>query len=426
MRRVFALALVMAMMAGCVQRPDDPLDPVEPPPAVEPDVTASGDLMAGVEAAKPDTAVDLNDGDTADGLAQFGVKLFQESLGGGNTLVSPLSVLQALAMTANGAAGDTLAQLEAAFGADMDTLNAWMYACAQALPQEEGAAVHIANGIWLNAAGGLTVEPDFLQTNGSYYGAGVYERAFSPALADEINAWVAEHTAGRIDGIVDEVPAEAVSYLVNALSFDGVWEDIYREDQVQSDTFTAADGSEQDAQFMYSTELGFLQDEHAKGFIKYYQGRTLAFAALLPEEGMTVADYAAHLTGAHLREMLAEAQNDVFVNTAIPKFSMEYGAELSETLAALGVTDAFDPDRADFSRLGTCQGNELYISRVMHKTFINVDERGTQAGAATAVEVEAASALGPEERVYLDRPFLYMLIDCQTNMPLFIGTVESL
>ncbi len=424
MKRVFALTMVLALLAGC----GGGGKPAVPPPAAEEDQTVqTGDLMADVQAQTPDADVDLAADATADAAADFGVKLFQNCLGeGGNTLISPLSVLQALAMTANGAAGETLAQMEDVFSADMDALNAWMYAYAQALPDEEGAAVHVANGMWLNAAGGLAVQPDFLETNGMYYGAGVFEEPFEPALASEINDWVARHTAGRIDRIIDEVPAAAMVYLVNALSFDGTWEDIYREDQVRSGTFTAADGAGQDADFMWSTENAYLQDEHAAGFIKYYAGRSLAFAALLPEEGVTVEQYAAGLTGAGLRKMLADARQDMLVDAALPKFSAEYGAELTKTLAAMGIEDAFDPDSADFSRLGTCEGNELYIGQVMHKTFISVDEKGTEAGAATAVEIEAAGLLAPMEQVVLDRPFVYMLIDCEANVPLFIGAAESL
>ena len=422
MKRVISMMLLLTLLAGCGRGAADPLGPT-PPPAEE--NGPAGDLMAGVDAPAPETDVDLAADETADAVAEFGVKLLQNCLGDGNTLVSPLSVLQALGMTANGAAGDTLTQMEAAFGADMDALNAWLYAWSQALPDEESAAVHTANGIWLNAGGHLTVEPDFLKANGTYYGAGVYEETFEPDLAEKINGWVAEHTADRIRQIIDEVPADAMVYLVNAMSFDGVWEDIYREDQVRPGTFTAADGSEQDADFMWSMEGALLQDEQAVGFIKYYEGRSLAFAALLPEEGVSLEDYAATLTGERLRQLLTDARTDLAAETAIPKFSAEYGADLARILAAMGIEDAFDAEKADFSRLGKSEAGNLYISRVMHKCTIDVDEQGTRAGAATAVEVRAAGLLGPMEQVVLDRPFLYMLIDCQTNVPLFIGTVES-
>ncbi len=422
MKRFFATVLLLALLAGCSgKKQDDESWRSEQPPAVMDDDSA--DLMRGVEprqlAARSDTA-------EPDALADFGLALFQRCFEGGNTLVSPLSVLEALAMAANGAAGNTLTQMETAFGTDIMTLNAALHAYVQGLPDGEGGSVHIANGIWLNAVAGLTVEPEFLQTNADYYGAGVYERPFDGALADEINSWVAEHTAGRIDSILDRSPEGAVSCLVNALSFDGVWEDVYRADQVRDGTFTTADGEARNGPFMWSTERAFLRDGDAVGFLKYYQGRDYAFAALLPAEDVSLGDYVASLTGERLREVLENADENAYVNAAIPKFSGSYGAQLQTILADMGLSDAFDPGRADFSRLGKSDSGNLYLGRVLHKTFINVDEKGTQAGAATAVEVEAAGLLGPEEQVCLDRPFLYMLIDCQHNAPLFIGAVTDI
>ncbi len=420
MKRFIATALLLAMLAGCGTKKDDESWRSEQPPAVMDD---GADLMRGIRArslaVRSETA-------EPDQLTDFGLALFRRCFQGGNTLVSPLSVLEALGMAANGAAGNTLAQMEAAFGADLKTLNESLHAYVQGLPDGEGGSVHIANGIWLNADGDLSVEQEFLQTNADYYGAGVYERPFDDALAAEVNGWVAEHTAGRIESIIDQVPEGAVSCLVNALSFDGVWEDVYRADQVRDGTFTTADGEVRNGPFMWSTERAFLRDGDAVGFLKYYDGRDYAFAALLPPEGMSLADYAASLTGERLRETLENMDENAYVNAAIPKFSGSYGAELQNILAELGMADAFDPGRADFSRLGRSGSGPLYLSRVVHKTFINVDEKGTQAGAATAVEVEAAGLLGPEEQVCLDRPFLYMLIDCGHNAPLFLGAVTDI
>ncbi len=421
MKRFFATVLLLAMLAGCGTKKDDESWRSEQPPAVM--AEESADLMLGVQ-ARPLAALD--EAAEPEALADFGLALFQRCFQGGNTLLSPLSVLEALGMAANGAAGDTLAQMEAAFGADMDTLNESLHAYVSGLPDGEGGSVHIANGIWLNADAGLRVEPEFLQTNADYYGAGVYERPFDGSLAAEVNGWVAERTAGRIESILDGVPEGAVSYLVNALSFDGTWEDIYREDQVRPGTFTTQTGEKQDGPFLWSTERAFLRDGDAVGFLKYYQGRDYAFAALLPTEDVSLGDYIASLTGQRLREVLENADENAYVNAAIPKFSGSYGAQLQTILADMGLSDAFDPGRADFSRLGKSDSGNLYLGRVLHKTFINVDEKGTQAGAATAVEVEAAGLLGPEEQVCLDRPFVYMLIDCAHNAPLFIGAVTDI
>ena len=405
MKRVFALALALALLAGCAGG-----DLAETAPG--------GDLMEGVSAQVP---VDEAAMDRVAALAVtgFGVELFKGCLDGENTLVSPLSVIQALAMTANGAAGDTLAQMERVLGMDRDTMNAAMRAWAASL----GEGTAMANGIWLRE-GAVEADRAFLQANADYYGAAFRAAPFDSSTADEINAFVSEHTKGRIDRIVDEISGAAVMYLVNALSFDGAWEDVYREDQVDDGIFVTARGEERPAQFMYSTEFAYLEDEQAKGFVKYYEGRDYAFAALLPEEGLSLAEYVSGLTGERLSRVLGAEREDVPVFAAIPKFTTEYAGELSQALTDMGMGDLFDAAKADLSAMGTCSAGPLYVSQVLHKTYLAVDEQGTQAGAATAVEVEAGAAMQYEE-VTLDRPFVYMILDAKTNVPIFIGAMTD-
>lgn len=411
MKKMIAAAMAMALLAGCGRQ--------TPGPAPE-------DLMEGVTAREPAPAENITAGGAV-AVTDFGVRLLQSCLQEGeNTLVSPLSVIEALAMTANGAAGETLEQMESVLGLSVEALNAYLHSYMDDHSEGDGGRVHIANGIWFNADMGFSVQPDFLQANADHYGAGIYQKSFDSGVLDEINAWVAEHTQGRIDQIVDSLSPGAVMYLVNALAFDGTWEEIYRADQVQDGTFTTEDGQTRDVTFMWSTEQMFLQDENATGVVKYYEGRNYAFAALLPKEGMTVAEYAGTLTGPGVQRLLAQASDGYYVNSAIPKFSAEYGGELSKVLAIMGMESAFDPARADFSRISPEVKGELYVNQVMHKTFIRVDEQGTEAGAATAVEVRAAGLLGPEQSVCLDRPFVYMLIDCGENIPLFMGVVADI
>lgn len=153
-----------------------------------------------------------------------------------------------------------------------------------------------------------------------------------------------------------------------------------------------------------------------------------AFVAMLPNEGITVSQYVDSLTGEHLRELLNNPQ-DLTVFASIPKFETEYDIEMSKVLQEMGMTDAFDWQVADFSRLGTynVDGMNICINRVLHKTFISVSEQGTRAGAATAVEMvaEGAAEIIEYKEVVLDRPFVYMLIDCETNLPFFIGTMMN-
>ena len=416
MKRLLAVLLLVALLAGCGARTEETQEKEAPPVPETPAAPAAEDMA-------------VRAGGTTDGGAaatDFAVELFRACQTGGNRLVSPLSVLSAMAMTANGAAGQTLEQMEKVFGMPLEALNSWLKTYTNSLGDTDGGRVRLANGIWVNRQAGLVPDEDFLQAVRSCYGAAVETVPFDSQTRDDINRWVSEHTAGRVDSIVDELDGGTALLLANALAFDGTWEEVYREDQVSPGTFTAADGRAQDAQFLWSTERGYLEDQGAVGFVKYYEGRQYAFAALLPKEGTALEDYIASLTGERLRAVLDGAREDVYVSAAIPKFSVRYGASLEKALIAMGMADAFDSGAADFSAMGACQAGPLYISRVLHRTYMAVDERGTEAGAATAVEVRAAGILGPEEQVRLDRPFVYMLIDCEENVPLFIGAMTAL
>ena len=409
MKKRIAILLVLAMAFG---------------------ITACGqvrdkDLMKDVPAKAVDVLPDMEAGAAA--AADFGVRLFKSSMEEGkNTLISPLSVLYAPAMTANGADGETLAQMEQVLGMDVENLNSYMLSLLDLLPEAKDYKMRLANAIWFKDDPNFTIEQSFLQTNADYYGAGAYKAAFDEGTRNDINNWVKEHTDGMISEILDEIPDNAILYLVNALAFDANWEDEYDEFQIRDGCFTLEDGTCQDVDMMHSHEHIYLEDPMATGFIKYYKDRRYAFVAMLPNEGVSVSQYVDSLTGAHLRDLLNNPQ-DVAVVAAIPKFETEYGIEMRNVLQEMGMTDAFDWRAADFSKLGTynVDGGNICINRVLHKTFISVSEKGTRASAATAVEIATEGAMEMVEckEVILDRPFVYMLIDCQTNLPFFIGTM---
>ena len=384
-------------------------------------------LMEGVTPKK--VSVQNDPGAKNADAAGFAVRIFQASAKGGeNTLVSPLSVLCALAMTANGAEGETLEQMEAVLGMTAEELNWYLYSYVKNLPQGEKYKLSLANSIWFTEDKCFAVNQDFLQLNADYYGADIFQAPFNNQTCRDINNWVKQNTDGMIPEILDQIPQDAVMYLVNALAFEAEWSDIYKKNQVQDGRFTKEDGTRQNAEFMYGAEGAYLEDENAAGFIKYYKGGKYAFAAMLPNEGVSVSDYIASLDGESLNAMLANPRR-VTVYTSIPKFEAEYSVELSEILEGMGMPRAFDAGGAEFGRLGAFEDGNIYISRVLHKTFISVGEKGTRAGAATVVEMTGESAMAePEEtkQVYLDRPFVYMLIDCENNIPFFIGAMMDI
>lgn len=360
---------------------------------------------------------------TTGAMTGFGVKLLQSEMENENPLLSPLSILAALSMTANGAAGETKTQMEAALGANAETLNSVFSACWSETGEDK--QLRLANSVWLKDAPTLHVEEAFLQKNADSFGAGIYSAPFDDATKKSINDWVSEHTDGMIPEILDEIPQDTVMYLVSALAFDAKWERPFKSYEVWEGTFTARNGQEQTGDFLHGAVGQYLQDETAEGFLKTYAGGKYAFAALLPEESTSIEDYVNQLTGERLHAILA-SPIDESVEIALPKFKAEFSAELSENLKALGMTDAFDGANADFTALGTSDEGNIYISRVLHKTFMQVDEEGTKAAAATAVDATTESAALYPHSVLLNRPFVYMIVDLETKLPIFLGALTAL
>ena len=362
-------------------------------------------------------------------MADFSLKLFGRAAEeGGNVLISPLSVSLALAMTANGAAGETLREMETVLGGNipLDTLNEYLHAYVDGLPNEEKAKLHIADSIWFrDEEDRLTVKKDFLQRNADYYGAAAYKSPFDAQTLRDINNWVKQHTDGMIEEILKEIPPEAVMYLVNAMAFDAEWQTIYEKSSIRRESFTTAEGIQRTVDMMYSTEAWYLENGSANGFIKPYKNSRYAFAALLPKERGDIKEFASSLTGEAFVSLMRTAE-DITVSAALPRFGYDYGANLNDILKALGMPLAFDGNNADFSSLGRSAAGNIFIGNVFHKTFIEVDARGTRAGAATAVEMVDEAAVLTVKTVVLDRPFVYAILDTETGLPLFIGTVADI
>ena len=361
----------------------------------------------------------------------FSIAILRENLESGqkNVMISPLSVLAALSMTANGAEGNTLVQMQQVLGQnqDLEQLNVNIKTWTDGLVNTENTSLKIANSIWFkDDANRIQVQQDFLKKNSEYYNADIFKAAFDEGTLAEINSWVADKTEDRVKDILNEVPEDAVMYLVNALAFDAEWQEIYFENQIRDGVFHMSADEEENVSFMYGEERIFLEDELATGFIKPYK-EGYSFIAILPNEGISPSEYISSLTGEKFLQLL-EGQKTATVYTAIPKFEKEYEIELKDILMALGMNDAFDADKADFSKLGVSADGNIYMNRVLHKTFISVDERGTEAGAATVVEMTCETAIEEAEtyRVYLERPFVYAIVDNETNIPLFMGTVDSI
>ena len=373
------------------------------------------DLTEGI--SKNESASKAPDDEFKAAASSFAAELFKENYSKGKTtLVSPLSVLTALALVQNGAQGNTLAQLEQALGGlDRDTLNAYMRAYCDFLTESD--ELKIANSVWTDSS--AEAKRAFLQKAVDSYSAQLFSAPLSdPKTVESINSWVKKNTDGMIPKIIEKADRYAVMMLVNAIAFDAKWETPYKRSDIEKLEFTSYSGSKKKTDFMCSTENIYLKDGGAVGFLKPYKNGRFAFAALLPDENTGIDDYVASLSGEKLMKIFSSAKLGNEVNVKMPKFRAEYSTQLIDTLKKMGVKDAFDNKTADFSSL--VENRDAYIATVVHKTFIEVDEKGTRAAASTLVGADTMSLMEPYS-VCLNRPFVYMIVDTETNLPLFIG-----
>lgn len=374
------------------------------------------DLTEGI--SKNESASKAPDDEFKAAASSFAAELFKDNYSKGKTtLVSPLSVLTALALVQNGAQGDTLAQLEQALGGlDRDTLNAYMRAYCDFLTESD--ELKIANSVWTDSS--AEAKRDFLQKAVDSYSAQIFSAPLSSKkTVSSINSWVKKNTDGMIPKIIENADRDAVMMLINAVAFEAKWETPYTNDDIEKLEFNSYSGKSKKTEFMCSTESVYLSDSDAVGFMKPYENGRFAFAALLPNEDVNIDDYIASLSGEKLMKIFSSAKKNEEVDVKMPKFKAEYSTQLIDTLKKMGIEDAFDRKSADFSSL-IDKNDGAYIGTVMHKTFIEVDQEGTRAAAATLVGISKMSipAINP---VCLNRPFVYMIVDTETNLPLFIG-----
>ncbi|MDE5738296.1 MAG: serpin family protein, partial [Oscillospiraceae bacterium] len=364
------------------------------------------------------------DEDFINGQTKFALELFQNEVktseNNENVMVSGYSVVQAFGMLANGADSDTKTQIEQTIGSmPIEDLNQYLYTQRTTQPNDEKCKLSTANSIWVrDDAERFQPKEEFLQTNANYYNASVFKAPFDDSTVNDINSWVKKNTDDMIPELLGEIPDDAVMYLINAVAFDGKWKESYADSAVRNAIFTTADGSKQTAEMMYSEEYHYLEDENTTGFCKYYDGNRYAFVALLPNEDISINNYIADLTPESFQNLISNTES-TSVQVGLPKFSFDYGTELNDTLFTMGIHDAFN--NANFSKIAD---KSLSVSKVRHKTFIDVSETGTRAAAVTSIEMNDGCAL-IEKSVILDRPFVYAIVDTDTNLPMFMGVLNS-
>ncbi|MEM5817250.1 MAG: serpin family protein [Desulfitobacterium hafniense] len=388
---------------------------------------AAGDLMKGIN-KNPVQLPQEMDGELNQALLDFTWNLFKESgADKGNVMISAPSVYLALGMALNGADGETREAMLKALSAQnikLEDLNAGLSAWSNSLMDKKNKTdVRIANSIWIR--NGFEADPAFLQTNGDYYQAGIRSLDFAdPSAPKIINQWVEEKTEGTIDKIIETMDDDLMMYLINAIYFKGDWKEPFKAGKTYERTFAAPAGSVETSFMRRSGNMDYIQGQGATGVILPYADERFAFVGILPEEGKSPRDFINTTTAADMLKLIS-TKKIKNVDLSLPKFASSYENELRDELNALGMDIAFDPFRADFSLMNKAHNKDLFIGGVKHKTYIKVDEKGTEAAAVTGVEVNTTSMPIDLTQVVFDRPFVYAIIDWQTNSPLFVGIMED-
>lgn len=366
--------------------------------------------------------------------SRFTFKLYNQVLKQGttkNVFVSLSSVMLALAMTYNGAEGKTrqaMAQALEIEGLSPQEVNRGFADLISSLgTADPKLQLKIANSLW--AKKGISLKPDFIQRSKEYYAAEVTTLDFSnPTAPATINLWVSDNTDNRIDKIVDRISSETVVFLINAIYFKGQWTKEFEKGKTRENDFKLADGGQKKLPMM--SQSGRYNYYKAKDFqavsLPYGTGR-MSMYVVLPDERTTLDQFERDLTVENWETWIKSFRMTPG-EVMLPRFKIEYEVDLNDVLKALGMAEAFDPRRANFSGIAQLsQAERIYISKVKHKTFAEVNEEGTVAAAVTAVEMGVTSVQPPQENFIMkvDRPFFVAIRDNLTGTVLFMGSIVN-
>ena len=378
----------------------------------------------------PDSVLEAFQTSIADRNNEFGFDLYARLIDGEeNILISPASVAMALAMTYNGADAETqeaMARVLKIHDIDLDTLNrnnlALLYFLKTADPKVH---LKIANSLWMRE--GFEFDPDFLERNEEFYLAGLKALDFSRDEAvDVINAWVEENTGGLIEDIIEPpIDPLTIMFLINAVYFQGTWTEQFSEEETRDMPFYPAAGGKASVPMMNRTgDYEYLETPDFQAIrLPYGEEERMAMYVFLPSQELGLEGFEKNLTFENWESWLGDF-NKIEGNIQLPRFTVEYEETLNGVLKALGMEVAFDPSNANFYNMvpGTPPQN-IYIAEVKHKTFIEVDEVGTEAAAATSVEMRLESMPLDFFHMTVDRPFFYAIHDRDTGAILFMGSV---
>jgi serpin B len=338
-----------------------------------------------------------------------------------NVFVSPLSASMALGMTMNGAAGTTYDQMRTALafgGASEGAINeSYKSLIALLTSLDNTVDVRVANSVWYRNT--FLFHQSFLDAGKTWFGAEVSALDFeSPSAPGTINNWVSSATAGKIPSIIDAIKPEEVMFLINAIYFKGSWRNRFDPAETRDAPFHGV-GGDQPARLMHRHgSIGYLATADFEAADLPYGNNAFTMTVVLPREGKSVETIASSLQGGAWSTWMGQF-HEAAIDMYLPRLKLTWERKLNSDLKALGMRDAFGP--ADFTRMSP-RGRELYISFVKQKTFVDVNEEGTEAAAATAVGIGIVSApLSITMRV--DRPFLFVIRERLSGTVVFMGKI---
>lgn len=365
--------------------------------------------------------------------AKFSFKLYDQLLKSRkteNTFASPASVMLALAMTYNGANGTTresMARTLELEGMSLEDVNRAFADLKSALaPDDPKVQLKIANSIWVK--NGLVLNPAFIARNKQHYGAEIANLDFAdPSAAKTINSWVSKNTDGKIEKIVDQIGDGAMLFLINAIYFKGQWQFEFKKESTKPDVFKLDGGKQKELPMMSQsrTFLYFKGDDFQSVVLPYGAGRVSMYV-FLPDEEKGLDQFEKRLTPENWDLWLKSFQLNPG-DLMLPRFKVEWESSLNKALKELGMVEAFDSSRADFSQMAKVKPGDLFISDVRQKSWCEVNEEGTVAAAVTSVGIGTTSVQRPREKFVMkvDRPFFFAIRDNFTGVVLFMGSIRN-
>jgi serine protease inhibitor len=365
----------------------------------------------------------------ADMNQAFGWEVFHREMAANpkkNVLISPWSIQTALQMVANGAQVNTLKEVLAAIhcpDCDVAGINTEQAKLTTLLELQSGhPRLKTANALFYDAKRITVLEP-YKQALKDHYGAAIENRDFSNSndAVQEINSWVKQNTNGKIDQILQTIKQEDIAFLINALHFKADWKDAFPLQSTQNGNFKAADGTTVSVQMMHN-DYGFTQAEGTtlRMIDLPFKDSTYSLTLVQPTVLNNSANWFQDVNAAAMQSLYAKAKTERAL-VYLPRFKMAYDAQLIETLKALGIKDAFQDARADFSGMGTSSGN-IFINQIKHKSVLEIDEKGAEGAAVTSVGFGVTSV--PPVFTF-DQPFVLSLRHIKTNTLIFTGYVAN-